>query len=127
MVQNTPYIYEVKDCLKLLFVSYFYVEEVFPRAQAFQNATLGNSSVFQHPGDRLLPLSFNDWDYHDYRYFEWYMCQHLEVKYIETMYWWPIGFPSWVEKKEITFECTVMNFANDLIRVQFFIPYTFSD
>ena len=51
------------------------------------------------------------------------MCNHTKVYYQETMYWWPIGYPSWLEQKTVDFECKLMDFANNKIRIQHYIPY----
>ena len=41
LVQAKHYVYDAKDCLRLMLVGYFDVEEIFPRAQQYQNRTSG--------------------------------------------------------------------------------------
>ena len=67
---------------------------------------------------RLLPLNFEDWDWHDKRYFEWYICRHTDVYYREENIKWPVDFDNWREIKRIEFKCFLLErFANDKIRV----------
>lgn len=123
LIEDVNFHYDAKENLALLVANYFYVDEIFPRVQEYQVKNEQNAEVRQH--SRLLPLAFEEWDQDDKDFFTWFMCKYSRVYYEETMYWWPIGFPSWTEKKHIEFGCKLMDFANDKIRIQFNIPFQY--
>lgn len=113
----------MKEHMRLLYAVYFRVDEVFERARLFQEANLNNTEVYQHPEDKLLPLEWDEFTSGDKKYFTWYACEHTKVYYKESMYWWPIGYNSWMEEKHTDFNCKIMDFISSYIRIQHYIPF----
>ena len=94
----------------------FWVNELFPKIREFQAKNQNNAKVFQHPTGNLIPLEHAKWNWADYEYAEWYVCNHTRMYFQYAEFWDPIGQETWTEKTIFNFECHLTRFANDKIR-----------
>ena len=79
LLKQQDYYYDAKESLPLIFIVYFYVDEVFDRIRSYQERN--PNSEFKHPDGRLLEKDFYKWTDGDRAFFKWYSCKHTKVFY----------------------------------------------
>ena len=95
LIEQDRYIYNATEAVPIVWASFFYIAELFPRVRQFQERHWSNDTVRQHGQGRLIPLDFDDMDWWDRDFLEWYVCQHQILYYEEWNFYDPIGFGVW--------------------------------
>ena len=67
-------------------------------------------------------MDYDDFDWFDNDYLEWYLCKHSRVYYREYDFFDAVGYGTWSEVSIFDFQCQMTLFANDKIRVCYFLP-----
>ena len=67
-------------------------------------------------------MSYDDFDWFDNSYLEWYVCKHVQIRYQEFDFFDAVGYGTWSEVSYFDFNCRMTLFANDKIRIVWFLP-----
>lgn len=122
--EKDSYTYDIRDSMPLRYVHWYWLNQLFPRVREFQEKNADDRDLYQHEANRLIPDDYDDFDYFDNQYLEWYICRHSRIYYKEENFYDAVGYGTWSEQVIVDFDCQMTLFANDKIRVCYFIKQT---
>ena len=105
--QEEAYEYDIEKAMPLIGATWFFVKEVFPKAQAFQKKTKGDGKSYQYKGPtwKLLPLKHEEWDWFDNDYFSHYICDHTKFYYQFQRFFDAVGTETYSENSKFMMKC----------------------
>lgn len=104
--------FRVDRDMPLVAAIYFWMDELLPKINAFQNRT-----GLHKP----LPAKFDDYDYHDQMFMQDYLCNNTRVFIKEYKYVDVIGYTPYNYVYLYDWDCQMMPWANNRIRLNYFI------
>lgn len=67
-------------------------------------------------------VMFDDLSWEDKRFVEEYLCNRTNMDYMQENYYDSIGTVAYVDRYVFKFKCEMLPFANDKIRIHYWIP-----
>lgn len=123
LIQDQEFIYNMSDGAALHSGNWFYVDQIFDHIQKAQD----KNEVEQDESKKFreykrIPSTWAEMNWHDKRFIEEYLCNRTNMIYTQKNYFDAIGTKPYTERYNFTFNCELLDIANDKIRIHYWLP-----